>query len=768
MRALKCYILLLFILNLLPVSAQPTQGQHQSVGLVLSGGGAKGIAHVGVIKALEDNNIPIDYITGTSMGAIVGGLYACGYTPEEMMELLCSEYFGYMSSGKIDPAYTYYFTSPDPSPQLISFPLGGNNTVKAKQAFNPQSLISPTPMAFGFMEIFGAYTAQCKGNFDNLFVPFRCVSSDMTTRRAHVFSEGYLPDAIRASMSFPLVFQALKIDNNIFYDGGIFDNFPVNVMRTEFDPSIMLGFDVSASSPGPPNSFMDQLEMLVMQPQTYDLPAEEGIKVRINLNDYGLLDWGAAQAIYQRGYDATMHMMDSIKARVTTIIDPDVRHIRRQVFKMETPPLRFANVKVHGGTEAQDQYIQYLFKPATGSDTIGVDRARYAFYRAIASDKLQTLTPTATVDSANSELFDLDLHAIVKPKYEVGAGAFITSSNNSFLYGKGSYSSLRFHAINTALEAWIGQSYMAAAFNGSLYLHTPRPSALRVLAVAKRKKFYQDEALFFRDDEPIFVTNHEYFTKVSMATAAGRRTTFDAGIGLGRIADTFFPSNSTRTYNAGRDKIALNLASAFVGLSSSTLDHPNFPTEGFDRRGNISGVTGTSKYFPAQAESSSANEAWLQITWNERDYFNINKNWSIGVEGQAILSSKKLLQSYYSSICTAPAFHPTPASQTLFDPELRANSFLAASVVPIYKYNSNLSARMSLSAFTPFRKILEGSDGSAYYGNWFNKPRFFGELDVVYALPFASICAYANYSSTRNKFNVGISLGLYIEAPKFL
>ena len=86
MRAAKCYFLLIFILlTMLPAPHAAAQGPHQSVGLVLSGGGARGIAHAGLLKALEENDIPIDYITGTSMGAIVGGLYACGYTPEEIM-----------------------------------------------------------------------------------------------------------------------------------------------------------------------------------------------------------------------------------------------------------------------------------------------------------------------------------------------------------------------------------------------------------------------------------------------------------------------------------------------------------------------------------------------------------------------------------------------------------------------------------------------------------------------------------------------------------
>ncbi|MDE6468113.1 MAG: patatin-like phospholipase family protein, partial [Muribaculaceae bacterium] len=177
MRASKCFILSLFLLLTIPsVSSSETMVRRgnqspQSVGLVLSGGGAKGIAHIGVIQALEDNDIPIDYITGTSMGAIVGGLYACGYTPAEMMELLRSEYFMSMSTGTYDPELTYYFSRPAESPQMFSISLGTDST-KTDKRFDPQSLIAPTPMAFGFMELFSSYTAQCNADFDNLFVPY--------------------------------------------------------------------------------------------------------------------------------------------------------------------------------------------------------------------------------------------------------------------------------------------------------------------------------------------------------------------------------------------------------------------------------------------------------------------------------------------------------------------------------------------------------------------------------------------------------------------
>ena len=158
-------------------------GYAQKVGLVLSGGGAKGAAHIGVIKALEENGIPIDYITGTSAGAIVGSLYAMGYTPEEMVELMLSEEFSYWQTGTVENEYKYYFKRPDPTPEFGHFSIDMTDSLQVKASFLPQSLINPIQMNQAFMALFSQATAKAGWNFDNLFVPFRCVASDIYSKK---------------------------------------------------------------------------------------------------------------------------------------------------------------------------------------------------------------------------------------------------------------------------------------------------------------------------------------------------------------------------------------------------------------------------------------------------------------------------------------------------------------------------------------------------------------------------------------------------------
>ena len=192
----------------------------QRVGLVLSGGGAKGITHIGVIKALEENGIPIDYVAGTSMGAIVGGMYAMGMSTDEMITVLKSSDFKNWSTGKIESEYKYYFRNADQKPKLMemSFNINSLDSIYKKQNFLPTNIISPHQMNYAFVPLSAQANAVSGGDFDKLFVPFRCVASDIYNKKAVVFRYGVLGDAIRASMTYPFMFKPIMIDNKLLFD----------------------------------------------------------------------------------------------------------------------------------------------------------------------------------------------------------------------------------------------------------------------------------------------------------------------------------------------------------------------------------------------------------------------------------------------------------------------------------------------------------------------------------------------------------------------
>lgn len=764
----KLFFALAFIATFAASFAQTPQ--NQSVGLVLSGGGAKGIAHIGVIQALEENNIPIDYVAGTSMGAIIGGLYACGYTPDEMMQLIESPGFAHWSSGKIERTLLYYFSQNEPTPALGAISLGPKDSTEVKSIL-PSSLISPLPMNFAFMDLFSAYTAQCNGDFDNLFVPFRCVCSDVYHKHKIVLHSGQLGDAIRASMSFPTVFEPIEIDSVLVYDGGIYDNFPVDVMRTNFAPSIMIGSNVSGPDGKPiPNDLFQQLEDMIIQNNDYSLPADEGIKMDVPVRMFGLLDWAKAREIYEIGYRTAMSMMDSIKSRVTARVPAETRTLRRQVFKAHTPFVRFEKVAVEGGSKQQNEYIEYLFTQ-NRPDTFGIERARDAYYRALTPGRLRNLVPQASLNP-NTGLFDLTLKATAKDNYNVGVGGYVSSSTSSMLFMSAGYNTLSFNSTEMNVNAWIGQSYMAAAFNAKMNLRTHIPSRLHLQVVGSRQKFYESNKLFFEESQPVFITKSQVFGRLYFEWAAGQRGKAGIGTGWGHMADKFFHNKTSVFDISHRDETIRNLGQVIARYSYSTLDNLSYPTVGAAYHATVMGVAGNNNYHPNDSLSARIHtrRKWLQAELTTSNYFDLSRKISLGIETDLLWSSRSLLNNYYATIVEAPGFNPTASSYNSFNTSFRANSFAAVGVVPVWKLGSMLQLRGCFHGFMPLRKILDsGPDTRPVYGHWLSNPEFFGEVAGIVTLPFASVTAYANYTShpARN-WNFGLSFGVFILAPRFL
>lgn len=765
----------ILLIALLMPSLQVTASSEntQRVGLVLSGGGARGIAEIGVIQALEENDIPVDYITGTSIGAIVGGLYAAGFSPAEMMELVKSKMFIEASTGSINPRYTYKFFKPEQKPVLLNLNMSPGTF--SLSPILPSSLISPMPMNFSFMAIFARYTAQCGRDFDRLFVPLRTVASDMTHKCAKVWSEGQLSDAIRSSMSFPIVFKPVTCDGALLYDGGIFNNFPVDVMKKDFNPDIIIGVDIhSTDTIKHFPDILQQMDMLVIRPQTYDLPAADGIYMRINLNKYSLLDFDKADEIYEIGYRHGLSMVDSIKKRVTARRPASLVEARRQKFKEATPHAFFDSdsVKVAGGTEAQNAYLKYLFITER-PDTFGIMSALDSYTMALSTTRLKDLDPEAVYDKG-TDRFSLLLKASVKNPIDIGIGGYVTSSTNSMLFLSLGYNSLSHKSINASVNGWIGQSYMAGMLDTRLMLRRRHVSALGLEAVVWRQKFYENDKLFYQSDAPAFITNLETFVRLKYSRATNRQSIFSAGIAYGHNDDRFYNNDeSIVDSDTDRNKTIRDMGQVSVRWTYSTLDDNLIPLEGryigvlgqgvWERYGFNPGVP----VHRGLISQQRGHDKWLQLEVKYQDYFNLSQRWSVGLESDIIVSTHHLLNDYNAAIVNAPAFTPTPASCNMFNPDLRANSFVTAGLVPVYKFNDRLTARIALHGFMPIRPIGQNESGEACYRRWFSHASLYSELSASLKLPFGNLSAYCSYqTSPGNRWSIGISFGYFIPAPR--
>ncbi len=744
-------------------SVEVPDNSRQKIGLVLSGGGAKGVAHIGVIRALEENGIPIDYVTGTSMGAVIGSLYCCGLSPQEMLELVTSPDFASWSSGVVMPSEEYYFFKPKPSARWVQFNTDFRDSVQNNVGLMPGSLISPVPMNIEFLSLFSPYTLQSKGDFNNLFVPFRCVASDIYAKHKVVLSKGLLSDAVRASMSFPMVYKPIKVNGTMLFDGGIYDNFPVDVMRTDFHPDFMIGVSVSGPDGKPKeDNLYSQLEDMIIQNNDYSLPEKEGVKIQVPVLQFGVLSFNQAQEIYDIGYKTGLAMVDSIKQRISARRSPEEVAARREAFKKATPEVRFDKVKVEGAQPSQAIYLTKLFQKR-GQETFGLEDAHNSYYEVVSTGKVADLRPSIIPSYDTNVPSGLLLDASVKDKWTLGIGGWITSSPNSMLYISGGYNTLKYHSFHAEVSGWIGQSYAAAMLRTGMKFATAIPTGLDLELVASRQRQYEKDVMFYETSAQWNLTESQVFGRLIYEMAIGRHGRGYASLGYGWQKDRYF-SLGTPVTGQGTDRSSYRGAELKVGAEWCTLDNLLYPSSGREVTAEILGIREDMEY-QAAGESQPAgpwSAHWigrLNLKWKQ--YFTIARPFSVGVLAQGLGSIRGRFQNDMAMKVQAPGFAPTPSTRNYFNPAFRADNYLAIGVMPVWNPIGGFQLRGDFYGFADLdKKHLEPSIPTV---------RYIAEVAAVYNFNFASISLYGNYlSQPKGNWNFGINFGLLFQAPRFL
>ncbi|WP_158551457.1 patatin-like phospholipase family protein [Rhodohalobacter sp. SW132] len=280
---------LFLIANNIDTHAFPNQSAINDslrIGLVLSGGGAKGIAHIGVIEAIEEAGIRIDYISGTSMGALVGGLYAMGYTTEQLREIVESNNFNELFLDRRRRVYISNYEKLSDERALLSIPISGRGISLPSGVISGQNiytLLSRLSWNMGHIR-----------DFDDLPVPFTAVATDLETGNDAVLRSGYLPDALRASISIPSIFTPIEIEDRIYVDGGLIRNLPV---QDALDMGANYTIAVYVGSKLEDRSRLNSLTSILNQ--TVSFRINENVERQQDLADYfvevtGLEDFTAA------------------------------------------------------------------------------------------------------------------------------------------------------------------------------------------------------------------------------------------------------------------------------------------------------------------------------------------------------------------------------------------------------------------------------------------------------------------------------------------
>jgi len=353
-----------------PQDASPTS-KHPKIGLVLEGGGALGLAHIGVLMWLEEHRIPISYVAGTSMGGLVGGIYATGDSPAEIRDLVSGIDWNYVLRGQIPFRDLSYRRKEDAVEYPNSLEFGIKKGIKFPEGFNSGHqvglLLDRISLPYSEMK-----------SFSDLPIPFACVATDLVSGKQHVFHGGSMSVALRSTMSLPGIFNPVRTSESVFVDGGLLDNLPVDVAK-DMGADLVIAVDLQDKQLEPTTSLssfgvLGQSISVVIAANELRSMEKADILISVPLTDFSSMDYQKDNAIIQKGYEAAASKAAVLSAFSLDESDWSEYIAQRSARRRTIPNPQFVEVvgtKPKLAKEIQNELSGSLDKPV---DTASLDR----------------------------------------------------------------------------------------------------------------------------------------------------------------------------------------------------------------------------------------------------------------------------------------------------------------------------------------------------------------------------------------------------------
>ena len=693
-----------------PVNADSIPPIGGRLGLVLSGGGAKGLYHIGVIRALEENAIPIDYVSGTSMGAIIGALYASGYTPQQMEDIVLSGDVEKWVSGQIDDKYRFYYNERPDSPAMLSVYADIkrdtlNNSSSMKLAL-PHSFVSTAQIDMALLELLGASGAACGGDFDNLMIPFRCVVTDVNAHAPVEMRSGDLAFAVRASMAYPMLFRPVTDEQGrVFVDGGCYDNFPWRVMQADFAPDFYLGAqcldgnDLTTQE----SSIEKQVMSLVTMPTDYTLPEGQSLIVHRNV-DASVIDFSQGRQIIEAGYEDAMAMMPELKRRFTSRRSMEELAARREAFRERCPELMIGGGDIEGLRLRQKRYARTFLefeeprRDSTDRDVQSFYKMRDKFFSLMATSDFNINSfPRMHYDSLYED-FNLTLDLSVKPKVRYSIGGNLSSTTYNQVYAGMNYFSVGNTAQSGYLELMLGPISTIARAGGRTVFLSRTPLYLDYEGVlSRRSTLYGAFGNVTPARNTIKARVLETYIHGAFGVATTRKSIFEVGFNAGynfySYEDTYDAPSRPSTHDRFR------FVAGRLLFERSTLDKILYPPRGTKLSLSTIGVYGRDRYeneeLFAKREWATSTNSWVGAKFQWEHYpGDWRRTWfSVGYNAEVVFTNHSQFGNPIATTLTSPRYTPTAHSKMLFMPEFYASRYAALGVMPTFSLARNFYLR---------------------------------------------------------------------------
>jgi NTE family protein len=751
----------LLLIGFFLVFAGGTQAQTQKVGLVLSGGGATGFAHIGVLKALEERGIPIDYITGTSAGALVGSMYACGYSPQEIETYVLTDRFQLMASGRVETHQEFLFLEDDKDAGMINLSFSKDSILKKSL---PTNFMSSTLLDYEMMRILGAASASVGDNFDNLFVPFRCVASDITAKKSVVFNSGNLNKAVRASMTFPFFIYPIRVNGVLLFDGGLYNNFPSDVMYTEFNPDFIIGSNVSGNAL-PPSEYdvIGQLTNMMMSHSNFELPCESGIIIRPK-SRVTTFEFEDVQDAIEDGYNSTIHYLDSIEQYVTIKISSEEIAARRKAFREKVKPLTVSSINTFDKQLKDVSFVRQSILKNSKKQTIPESLVETRYFRAAASEQIAYMFPTLTLKPDSTYHMDLDIRKSKDFKLEVG-GHFSSRPINTGYIGL-NYFYVGKIAMKAKAESYFGKFYSSTRAYVDFQFPMYYPFSVSPYFVMNRWDYFRSSTIFFEDIKPSFLIQNELYYGLKIKHPVGNvsRSIFDF-----RIFDLHDRYYQTSNYTSKDTADVTTFKGSTISweLERNSLNRKQFASAGHyialkaryitGRERSVSGSTSSTSY------DEQKNHHWINLQAEAQSYVIDREYFHLGFHGNAVFNSQSLFSNYTATLLTMTSYSPTPDAFTYFLLEYRAPQYVGLGTNLIFSIRKKLDIRVDAYLYQPFKQIVQYADNTFGYSILFKGETYLAAGSAIFHSPFGPVRFTVNYfPKQQDPIGIQLSYGYVI------
>lgn len=739
----------------------------QKVGVVMSGGAAKGIAHIGVLKALEENNIPIDYVVGTSMGAVVGSLYAAGYSPEEIERIAMNPAFEDWVNGSSTERYQYNYTKSQDNASWLAVDLLFNENFKA--SINTP-LANDLIINFILNEYLGQAAQKANYDFDNLFVPFKAVAAEIFSEKVVRLDSGSLMQATRSSMAVPFFYRPIKFMNQYIFDGGLYDNFPVDIMKEDFNPDITIGVNVATKKAdeypfdADEKILTDALLFMFLDKTDPGTLGEEDIYIEPDMKPFTALDFDKVPLLIKTGYEATLAQMDAIKKKIPRSADKQQVEIKRNTFKAGFKMWNFGALELHGFEPKQEEYIRSLI--SFDEELLNLAQIRHAYFQLVSEPYFKNVYLTFSYNY-QKQYFVLEfyLKPTAKRALSVDFGGNLSTRSVSTLQLGLNFNNFSRYLNTYKLRLSTGRFYesvhMAARFNLN-----PKSRLFLEPSFLLNQWNYLDTDDFFDDSfDPTVLTQTDRKLGATLGLGTGQRSVITAEAAVMANSDRF-SNNKQISSNESLDVMRFRAFKSKLSFERNSLDTKQFPTSGVRFYSTANFFLGETIYNPGSTsalyrpgviEKYNDKRDWFSLEFHFEEYKSLSENYTFGWMMESVYSTQPEFSNYQSTLVYTRQFNPMFDSETYFLPKYRAFSYLGAGMVHLLRLARSFFLRTELYAFSPYQRPEEGADQAVAMVKGFDRVQFLGMIATIYNTVLGPVTFRLNYLEDP-KARVGVSL----------